>query len=270
MSSAIGLILRQLLDLFFTFLAKAFTELFNVFFGGLSEGLSLAWSNPVISVFLYTANLFSWAIFFFGFVFFVLKVAQEERRNWYAIYRCPINAIIFIALNQTAVKVCFLAADMFVTGISNIDYFKDMDLLKLDFSSYLSGFVTVAMLIAFIYFTYTTVMRFGAMFIQILLAPFYVPFILMGDDQKVSEWMLGTVAIGFTYLIQFLLFYCGLVVFHFAGSDFWSYVAALSLMFSTMSVPAQMQKFGWGSGGGNAMSAAYMGINAASSLIKLK
>lgn len=244
--------------------------LMDTFLGTTNQGFASSWENPIIQSFLYICSTFSWIIFACFLPMYFLKIAQEKQRDWHTIFMCPITAIIFIVFNQIIVQICLLIPDIVINLIGSV--------MKIGMPSDMaSGFKTLTLgnvivivtIIAFLCFLYITIMRFGAMVIQVMIAPFYLPFIITGDNQKASEWLLSTVAIGFTYLIQYLLFYGGFLLLSFTA-DIPSQIIAFSLMFSTLKVPGQMQKFGWSSGGGGSLNSAYMGANMISSLMRPK
>lgn len=261
-------VLTEVLNMVFMAFTKGFLALFDLFFGGIGQGLSLAWENPIMDVFMIIANIFSISVLSCSLLFFFLKIGQEEKRNWYIIFKCFFNTMLFIAFNQLIVKTCFLIPDLLVTGLNNaLDGFVPSTLL--DVSALLLGpFQSIIVVVALLGFMYITIMRFGMMFIQIMVAPFYVPFIITGDSQKPSEWMLSTVTAGFTYLIQYMIFYAGLLTVSFAGEDFWLLLSGIAIMFITFKVSAVMQKLGYSAGGGSVLNSAYMGANMISSLLK--
>lgn len=261
-------ILLKLMSKGFTSLTAGAFKLFDAFLGGMNQGFSSSWDNPIIQVFLFIFNWFSVIIFICSLFFLLLKIVQEQNRDWYTIVKCPVSAIVFIGVNQLIVRTCLLIPDMFIEGIGKaIGTFQPSDILAGFKSAVLGNVLIIAMIVAFAIFSYLTFMRFGAMLIQIMVAPFYVPYITTGDNQKASEWMLSTVAVGFTYMLQYMLFYGGFILLTYA-SDIFSQVISFSLIFATFKVSAQMQKFGWASGGGSTLNTAYMGANMIASLMK--
>lgn len=246
--------LSKIIGFFANPLESLAMELFQWVFGGMNSGLLAAFDNPILLALCYVANACSWCIFIFGLPFYFLKIVKEERRNWAVIFTCVVNTVIFIALNQLLAKVCFIIPSMIIAGLKlnlyvQFDSFRDLfsgiwDTFAPDFNA----IVFIILIIAVIAFGVVTLMRVGAMFTQMLIAPFYVSYVLLGDNQKVSEWILGTVAAGFTYVLQYALFYAGIMILRFGGGDLTNICIALSSVFSSFAAPKALQKFGWSSG----------------------
>lgn len=245
--------LSKIIGFFTSPLESLAMELFQWVFGGMNSGLLAAFDNPILLALCYIANACSWCIFIFGLPFYFLKIVKEERRNWAVIFTCIVNTIVFIALNQLLAKVCFIIPSMIIAGLklnlyAQIDSFQDLlsgigNMVIPDFNVIL----LIILVIAVIAFGVVTLMRVGAMFTQMLIAPFYVAYVLLGDNQKVSEWILGTVAAGFTYVLQYALFYAGIMILWF-GSGLTNTCIALSSMLASFAAPKALQKFGWSSG----------------------
>ncbi|MEG0272522.1 MAG: hypothetical protein RR639_08395 [Hydrogenoanaerobacterium sp.] len=228
------------------------------------EGLASVFENPILNAFLYVVNMFSWTVFVFALLFYFLKIAQEEQRNWAVIMRCPVNAIIFITLNQIIAQLCFVLPYHIIRGIQTafaLDIFDSGSFLDVYFSEAVKPLIFTICAIAIIGFFIVTVMRIGSMSIQMMIAPFYVPYALMGENQRVMEWVVSTVSIGFTYVIQFAMFYIGALILTYAKADIVNGVMGIAFLFSVFAVPKGMQKFGWSSGAGHGFQSAAMGGN---------
>jgi len=130
-----------------------------------------------------------------------------------------------------------------------------------------NGFTTLAVAIALIGFFVTTILRVANMFVQMLLAPLYVPYVLMGDQQKWIEWFLSVISVGFTYVIQYSVFYAGFMITYYSTTDLTNKLIGIGLLFATFGVPKAMAKFGWSSGSANAFRSA--GQTAATLLMRM-
>lgn len=241
------------------FLTAPFVDLapllFEFLFGLGNAGLAGALENPIFAAISQVVTRFAWVVFVVSLVFYLLKIVQEENRNWGVIFRCFLNTFLFLMFNQLMAKVCFYLPALMVSGFSYLvgqNSFPDIKDSVLGGIIGINGFVGNVMLfviiVALLAFGVVSLMRVGAMFLQILIAPFYVPSFLMGDSQKSAEWILGTIAAGFTYVVQYVLFYTGLMVFRYNGNNFINMAIGFSCLLGTFAVPKQMQRFGWSSG----------------------
>ena len=239
-------------------------KLFNTFLGGMNEGLTLAFSNPIVNAFLQFASYVSWSLFIIFLCYYFLKIGKEERRNWYAITMTPLTTIFFITFNQIIAKLCFLLPNLIIDGFTkvispNIKPGNFFSIGKVQASLWLS----IAILIAAVGFFLVSVIRLGSIFIQMLIAPFYVPSLLSGDTQKAMEWITSTIAVGFTYLVQFVVFYSGALLLSYNEDDTY-FIWGIVFLICTFLVPKALQKWGWNSGISHSFQSAYSGISALS------
>lgn len=233
---------------------------YNFVFGEMNRGMIDALEHPILQAVSVFAQWCCIGVAMASFLFYALKIAQEENRNWAVIFKCFYSTVVFVAGNQILAKICFFIPNLIVSGLS---YFVTTvsfeDLLSSErILNLLSGqtilssvFSLIVLVIAMVGFAVVTIIRVGAIFTQILIAPFYVPAVLMGDSQKWQEWIMSTVAAGFTYVIQHLIFFTGIMVMSYSTN----LVIALSLMFGTFGVPKALQRFGWSSGAAHSFQA---------------
>lgn len=105
--------------------------------------------------------------------------------------------------------------------------------------------------------------RCAAMFIHIVSAPLYVPYIMKGDKQKLGEWISMAFVITVTYVLQYILFYLAMISM--SGG---SLIKSIILMIACFSTKAALQRFGVSMSGGGmhltsvmySASALYQGI----------
>ncbi|MEG0854053.1 MAG: DUF6045 family protein [Angelakisella sp.] len=231
--------------------------LFEYLFGLMNSSFVHAIFNPILEAVCTIFNFITCIVFLSAIPFYLLKIAQEDKKDWMVIIKCFIMAFSFAALNQHLAKICFYIPYLIVTifnfavGVTDFEeYIGSLASGNIFGGSPLVGVcLLIIVLIAAIAFFITSMLRVGAIYIQMFIAPLYLPFVLLGDNQKASEWIFSTVAVGFTYSIQYALFYTGIIIMRYADGISTS-VIGLGLILSTFSVPAQMQKFGWSSGAG--------------------
>lgn len=243
-------------------------SMFGYLFESGSESLAGLFQNPMIVALTTITDMFCWICFTVALLFFFLKVVQEERRNWGVILLCPIKTIFFVITYKYIVQVCYLLPCYILAGfryIPGIDMTLDADMFFGSVSDSLGKLLfgpisQITLVVALIGFSCVAIMRMGSMVIQVLSAPFYVPYVLMGDFQKLMEWVVSTVSVGFTFVVQYIVFYSGMVILQYSKDGVLGAVIGISLLFSTFVVPRQMQKFGWASGAGHALqTTAYSG-----------
>ena len=229
------------------YLSGICNKIFDFLFGKALTGLSMIFDNPVVNAFLYLANTLSWVILVVSFVFFLLKVAREEQKNWLVIALCPFQAIIFVVFNQIIAKLSFIIPDTFVSLLNFTlkGYIPNAGIFEIAGTS---AFRILFTLIALAGFTIVVFMRGAAMFIQMMTAPLYVPYVICGDSAKTMEWIVSTVAIGVTFFIQYVVFYAGITMCSYAGSNWLSIIGGYIFMIGTFLVPKSLQKYGWTSG----------------------
>lgn len=267
-SGAFANVFKNILSFFTKPLDTFLNQAIEFMFSGLNSAVLTIFDDPILSAILTIINIFSWVIFFVTIFFYLLKIAKEVNKDWATICNCFIEAFLFVTANQLLAKTCFYLSCM----ISQIYNFAVFETPK--WTDYISpslgfnGFTLLVALIALVGFFVVTIMRAGNMFIQILIAPLYVPYVLMGDKQKWSEWLLGVVSVGFTYVVQYTVFYSGYMIIRFADFfDFTSKFIGIGLLFGTFGVPKAMQKFGWSSGSANAFRS--VGQTAATLLMRM-
>lgn len=266
-TAAFSNIWKNILNLLTSPLDTLMSQMVDSMFSGLNSAFLTIFDNPILSAIFIIINIFSWIIFLVSILFYLLKIAKEVNKDWATICNCFIETILFVTANQLLAKSCFYLSCM-ISQIYNFAIFDEpkwTDLLSPTHG--FNGFTLLIAIIAFIGFFVVTIMRGANMFTQILIAPLYVPYVLMGDKQKWSEWLLGVVSVGFTYVVQYSVFYSGYMVIRFAGTDITSKFIGIGLLFGTFGVPKAMQKFGWSSGSANAFRS--VGQTAATLLMRM-
>lgn len=245
-------------------------KLFTFLFGGLNAGLTEAFFNPVVEAFLYIANVLSWLVLIFTLIFYFLKIIKEERRNWMVIVNCFFHSIIFVTLNQSLAKLCFLLPSLFVIGLGKLPFLSlSYSETKLESLLNQQWAIPFVLLIAGVAFLIVSILRLGSMFNQMMIAMFYVPAVLLGDHQKVKEWIDGTVSVGATYLFQYLSFYLGVTLMLYGGGNLIGMLGSMAFLFGAFLVPKQLQKWGFSSGAARSFQSVYMGANMLTSGMRL-
>ena len=108
----------------------------------------------------------------------------------------------------------------------------------------------IVVLVAFIAFFISTIMSVSSVFILIISSFIYVPFVVRGDTSKVSEWYTSLASISITYILRYVFFYLG--IFMMLEKRFSSIIVFTAVFI----LPKTLQKFGYSSGTGNALSKA--------------
>lgn len=219
-----------------------------------------AFENPIIDAMLYIISVANWVVFALSLLFFLLQIAREPHRDWGEIFSHFVYGLVFVSMNQLYCKLLFFLPAQVIaslkfspsTAIAGLKTIKAGNLL---FPGAFAGiptnpgaalsqtFFTLAVIIAVIVFIAAVIQRFGQMLIQIMIAPFYVPAFLMGDEQLSVEWIKSTAACGFTYALQYLFFYCGLLIIVHANDNPLVAILGFSVVFGAFSVAKALQRF---------------------------
>jgi hypothetical protein len=158
-------------------------------------------------------------VFAVSVLFMLFDIAEEiasgKEVDYGLVFTNTIKAFIFCRFNYL-IAVMALQLSNIVTSrldfkISSIpdDLFSKIT-NSMGASVSFSLFLTLAVLIASCVFFVMAVMRYGAMFVQILSSSFYISDILRGDTTSIGAWLRQTVAIAGTYIFQYIMFYLGM------------------------------------------------------------
>ena len=101
----------------------------------------------------------------------------------------------------------------------------------------------LAVLIAVIYFAFSSLKRFGTMFVHIFTSALYIPDVTRGDTTKMGEWFRQMSAIVLTYVFIYILFFIGAGFF----SD-QNIIPCLACWLAMPMVSKILNKYGWSSG----------------------
>ena len=258
--SVINTLLGMIVQPFTSLCVHLFTQLFS----GIGNGLSTAWQNPIVEILLHLVYWASFALFLLYGLFYLLKIARERERNWYEMIACPFYALLFIFAAPLFAQFFFLLPDLLVSTVN--EAIGETQLNGILNTNPFDGLAYSVMLlltgVGIIGFTIVTFRRFGMMLLQVLLVPIYIPFLMLGDTKKAGEWLTSTAALGISYLIQYLLFYCGVFTAYVSeGKSIISTVIGCSLMLAIFSVDPALQRWGMPlDGSGRAFGAMAQGI----------
>ncbi|RPF47711.1 hypothetical protein EDD70_0510 [Hydrogenoanaerobacterium saccharovorans] len=256
-------------------------ELYNFLFTRMNDSIVGLFDNPIVKAFLYLANMASWLVLGYSLIFYFLSIVQEKDRNWYVIFKCFVTTVFFILFNQILARLVFFlpsyvasTLDTFISGdatSSNVGKLIGSELNSIAETIFSKNMaLSIILFIALVAFFVVSIMRVGAIFIQIMSAPSYVQYFLLGKDQQGFEWINSTIAIGLTYIIQYCCFYSGICILAYSKNIITSYVLGGAFILATFAVPKQLQKRSWISGAGQAFQSAYMGGNMMLSLLRNK
>lgn len=243
-------------------------KLYNFLFSLLNDSIVGIFDNPIVKALLYIANMASWLVFAYSLILYFLHISQEKDRNWYVIFKCFINTIFFILFNQILARLVFFLPS-YIT--SNLDMILNGDYAPVVISDLIGSksiLLLLIFLIALVAYFIISILRIGATFIQIMSAPSYVQYFLLGKDQQAMEWITTTLGIGLTYIIQYFCFYTGICILAYSDNPITGYVLGSAFLLATFAVPKQLQKRAWISGAGHSFQSAYMGSNMMLSLLR--
>ena len=111
--------------------------------------------------------------------------------------------------------------------------------------------IALLLAVGITFFFYISLLRFGNMFVQIMIANLYIPDIVRGNTESMGDWLRQTIAIAITYLIQYLLFALGLnfiVDKGFTPEHMGNFLLGISLWITMFGVSKLLNKFGMSSG----------------------
>ena len=198
-------------------------KLYNFLFTRMNDSIVGLFDNSIVKAFLYLANMASWLVFGYSLIFYFLSIVQEKDRNWYVIFKCFVTTVFFILFNQILARLVFFLPsyvtsnlDTFISGdatSSSLEKLMGSELNSIAETIFSKNMaLSIILFIALVAFFIISIMRVGAIFIQIMSAPSYVQYFLLGKDQQGFEWINSTIAIGLTYIIQYCCFYSGICI----------------------------------------------------------
>lgn len=209
-------------------------------------------TNDIVSVFLNFSKWANYIVFAISLLFMLFDIAEEHASgkdvDYSVVFGNAIKAIIFAQFNSSLAIMSMTIADILTTKL-NFQIPTDPDQI---FNAIIQGYsvsvsftilMLLAVLIGTIVFFVMSVMRYGAMFIQILSSSLYISDIVRGDTTSIGSWLRHTVAISVTYILQYITFYCGL--YFMAQQD----IIMWAVMWAAMvNVSKILQKFGYSTG----------------------
>jgi len=218
-------------------------QVIDFLFGQVNNAFIGSFENPVIRAIMEILQMICWIVFTVACIFYFLQIAREKQRDWSTITLCFVNTVAFIALHQLACQLFFILPTLLVSSLQFQVTAGNRDLLTFASEGVLGAVYTIIFVISILYFLFVSVQRFGKMLLQMLIAPFYVPAFLLGDKQLTADWFKSTAACGFVFAIQYMVFYCGYLLFFLSGSDLSVRILGISLLLATFSAPAALQRY---------------------------
>ena len=220
-------------------------------FGGINGVFADAFSNPIIRAILWLLSAACWVVFGASLIFYFLQIAREKQRDWANIVNYFIAALACVAMNQLICQLFFLLPGMLVAVLKfQTD---DGNIFNLVSGGTPGALIQIVIFVSLVCFLFISLKRFGQMFVQALIAPFYVPAFLLGNSQLAAEWFKSTAACGFLYALQYISFYGGFLILYYSEFDFGGTIFGLSVILGTFSIPPALQRFTNISSGGRVM-----------------
>lgn len=206
------------------------------------------WGNELVSIFIDFATWFNVLIGVICAIFVTLDVAEARGRvDWSSVFGNVFKAITFIAFARYIGLFSYYLANNITTAL----HFSLPD--KGGLETLIQGAVTananldilmvIITAIAFVSFAVMCMLRCGTLFVLILTSGFYITDIMRGETTKLGEWLRQVIGNSTTYLVQYILFYMGLL--YFSSS---SLVACFICWATMFSVPKILLKYNMSTG----------------------
>lgn len=215
--------MNSMLNLIWTFfqtqIKNAMLDICQQIITLIGTGTSTFWTQSLVMDFLDFSKWANYVVFGVTLLFMLFDIGEEiasgKDVDLGIVFTNSVKAMVFVNFNSIIAITCMQLGDI-ITSSLNFKLPTDQNAME----KALSGIgissanfiivVALAILIACLVFFVMSVMRYGAMFVQILASSFYIPNILRGETQAMGDWMRQTVAIAGTYTFQYVTFYCGL------------------------------------------------------------
>ena len=226
---------------------------------------NIFWEVDAVSVILDFSAWVNVVVLVISLFFLMMDVVEQSGRvNWSILFSNLCKGMAFVLFNryigQATLQLAIQCADALNIQVDPPAAGIIKSMLGIERSGIFVILVVLVILVAFIAFFFISLLRNGAMFVQILSSSFYIPSIIRGDTAQLGEWLRQTVTIAATYFLQYLLFYLGLGELD-AGIGS---VTAMSKVFvitgtcwlTMFMVPRILERFGYTSGAREVFSAA--------------
>ena len=228
------------------------------------------WDEPFVVGSLRVVRILSLILVAATLVVVIFDIAEEVSSrsmiDWGRVIANFVKGISFAYLSPYAGKLIMVTANQMVS------------VFRYQLESHVEGITDIGVMIlyaiGFIGFIITTMMRIGSMYILCLSTPFYVPDIVRGETRAIGEWGRQVIAIGFTYVFQYILFYLGLSYVEsglapfILGSDPLKIMMGISMWLAITQVPKLLAKFGMSSGTAGVVSTAAQTLQSAGNFLK--
>lgn len=220
------------------------------------------WEDPMVVACLNIARTLSMLLVAATLVVVIFDIAEEVSGHaiidWGRVVSNFIKGLSFAYLAPSIGKVIMQTATSMATVFRH-------NLAEIDPSKALT--MAIIYLVGHVVFTLTAMMRIGSMFVLCLTSPFYVPDIVRGETKAIGEWGRQVIALGFTYLFQYLLFHLGASYIETATRlevrDGFQLLIGFSLWMAMTQVPKLLSKFGMSSGTAGVVTSATQTVGSA-------
>lgn len=227
------------------------TQLFNITNSAMDFVLSISndfFHNDIISLFIDIAYYFNIVILVISLVFLFFDIVEERGKVDFAmVFSNVAKGFIFVFINKYIGLLVFELANTFAKSLNFgtlpsdfLDIIMNSNLITSLFSSLL---ILVIMIIAMLCFAIMTMLRCGTIFVLIMTSGFYISDIIRGETTKIGEWLRQVIGNSTTYLIQYILFYLGLL---FLSSG--KYISTFTLWATMFIVSKILVKFNMSTG----------------------
>lgn len=231
-------LIHSKIDGFKSVLASCIEGLLNI----LNNFASNFWTDPITEAILNSVARAGIVVFIFSLLFLISDVGiQFDSVEAKTVFVTISKAILYVFTIRYLGVLIFSLSDLFVENFAyDIEISAIYQVVEI-----LGGslFMLVIVFIIGVIFTFLCIYRFACMLVHLISSVLYIPFIVRGDTQKITEWVTIAVSISVTYAIQFVAMYISL-------SLIFSNHQMMGLIFVTMSICAgpALKQFGYQTG----------------------
>ncbi|MEG0180058.1 MAG: hypothetical protein RR654_10945, partial [Oscillospiraceae bacterium] len=198
------------------------------------------WFDPFISTILNLSTIICTIVLVISIVFLIGSMAEQiQSVDLKTVFLSFIKGFVF------ALSARWIGVSIMLISSEFVSSFK-MTITSEEITTYVSALnngTILALLIMSIcvaLFFFMCLSRTASLFVNILAAFAYIPYIVRGDTQKLGEWLSLTVSIALSYALQYISFYLSMM--YLLQSKF---VMGAILMIATFSTEKVLQHFGF-------------------------
>lgn len=207
--SWIGNIVDTVLGILTAPIESLFMEIFDMTFLLISTGTANIFYDSTVLGILKIVSEFSFVVLVFSIPFLLKDLyMQADNIDVRQVIDVVFKGYLFSKVSIIG-GISFFRYSFYILSLVglNIDNTQIQQGFLPAFGTFKGALIIIVIVIATVVFLIEMLKTTSSMLIHLLATPIYVPYIIKGDTQKLSEWISTAVSIAVTYFIQYFVFY---------------------------------------------------------------